>query len=285
MTNSRSIQRLEDDGHKRYPGITIYDVGDEAHAVEVSGHNHDDKPGVKAEDLDSDNKPEVRALDFMIGKAFTKADAAALFEALTRRPANQDRLLYAIYNRRIRSRTDGWKDRAYTGSNPHTDHVHGSGRAEDDENTGPWDIAAVSGGTTLTQEIDGLRAILSGSGSGTLNAANQLHVKLNKIQTTLDEILKNTEAAALRADGLLNMADVTTSWSDKTPAGKQINKLAAKLNGLTNPDVDEDALATALAAKLQDMLPEGVGLTKDDVRDALADVFNRGADAVTSTDQ
>lgn len=140
MTNSRSIQTLEDNGRAAYPGITIYDVGDEAHSREVSGHNHDDKPGVKAEDQDNDSKPEVRALDFMIGPRFTKGQAAALFERLTRRPENQARLLYVIYNRRIRSRSDGWKDRPYTGSNPHTDHVHVSGRAEDDENTKAWNI-------------------------------------------------------------------------------------------------------------------------------------------------
>lgn len=153
MTNSRSIQRLEDDSRERWPGITIYDTGDEAHAQGTSGHNHDDKPGVKAEDQDSDNKPEVRALDHMIGSAFRSTDARYLFEALTRRPANQARLLYVIYNRRIRSRTDGWKDRPYTGSNPHTDHVHTSGRAEDDENTKAWDLAPPAPPKPPTPEV------------------------------------------------------------------------------------------------------------------------------------
>ena len=283
MTNSRSIQTLEDNGHAQFPGITIYDVGDEAHSKEVSGHNHDDKPGVKAEDQDSDSKPEVRALDFMIGAHFTKAQAAALFEALSRRPANQARLLYVIYNRRIRSRSDGWVDRPYTGSNPHTDHVHGSGRAEDDENTKPWDIGPTPGGS-VTKQDDALNAILTGEGSKTFGAPNALHVKLNGLSAKLDEVLKNATAASLRADGLLNMTDVTTSWSGTAPKGVQINRLAAKLNGVDVPDVDEDALAVALAAKLSALLPEGVGLTKDDVRDALADVLTGGTDAVTPTE-
>lgn len=280
MTNSRSIQTLEDQGRRTYPGIVIYDVGDEAHAEGTSGHNHDDKPGVKAEDQDSDSKPEVRALDFMRGAKFSAAQAAQLFEDLTRRPENQARLLYVIYNRRIRSRSDGWKDRAYTGSNPHTDHVHVSGRAEDDENTKPWSI----GGSTVSAETDGLKAILTGSGSGTLNAANNLHVKLNRIEDLLETAVKNSAAAAGRADGLMNMTDVTTAWSTQNPKGVQINRLAAKLNGVDVPDVDEDALATALAGKLSDLLPEGVGLTKDDVRDALADVLTGGTDAVTPTE-
>lgn len=33
-------------------------------------------------------------------------------------------LWYVIWNRRIRSNTYNWTWRAYTGSNPHTDHVH-----------------------------------------------------------------------------------------------------------------------------------------------------------------
>ncbi len=31
---------------------------------------------------------------------------------------------YVIWNRRIRSNTYGWTWRSYTGSNPHTDHIH-----------------------------------------------------------------------------------------------------------------------------------------------------------------
>lgn len=237
MTNSRSIQRLEDDGRRQYPGITIYDVGDEAHATSISGHNHDDKPGVRAEDQDSDNKPEVRALDFMRGPKFSAAQAAALFEALTRRPANQARLLYVIYNRRIRSRSDGWKDRTYTGSNPHTDHVHVSGRAEDDENTQAWDIAPRSEDDMTAKDTDGIEAILTGSGSGTLAVPNNLHVKINAMMK---------ELAALRVDvGAIN-------------------------------DVDVEALAKALSAKL----PEGLNLTKADVREALVDVLTRGVDAI-----
>jgi len=33
-------------------------------------------------------------------------------------------LWYIIWNRKLYSNTYGWKPRAYTGSNPHTDHMH-----------------------------------------------------------------------------------------------------------------------------------------------------------------
>jgi hypothetical protein len=272
VANSKNAQALEDSTKARWPGVVVYDIGDKAHQGETSDHNPDDTPGVRAEQSDSDLLREVRATDTMIGPKFTKDDAADLFEMLTRRPENQARMSYVIYNRRIRSRKDGWKDRAYTGSDPHTNHVHGSTWAGADNNSAPFNLGAKGG--LMTKQDDALNAILTGEGSKTFGAANNLHVKLN-------EILQNAKAASLRADALLNMADVITSWSGKNPTGVQINRLAAKLNGVDVPDVDEDALATALAGKLSEMLPEGVGLTKDDVRDALVDVLTRGTDAPT----
>lgn len=253
MTNSRSIQRLEDDGRRRWPGITIYDVGDEEHAKGTSGHNHDDKPGVKAEDQDADNKPEVRALDFMIRGPFTKADAAFLFEALTRRPANQRRLLYVIYNGRIRSRSDGWVDRRYTGTNPHTDHVHASGRAEDDENTARWDIWPTPPPKPPTPEVVTPMTI-------------RLQAKTGPAQF-LDNgrhITSSDTAKAMAAAGvpLIQVKD-------------EAELLSLLPLSVVAADVDEVALAQALSA----LLPEGVGLSAQDVRDAVADVLRRGVDA------
>ena len=253
MTNSRSIQRLEDDGRKRYPGIVIYDVGDEEHAKGTSGHNHDDKPGVKAEDQDADSKPEVRALDFMRGSRFSAAQARDLFEMLTRRPANQRRLLYVIYNRRIRSRSDGWKDRPYTGSNPHTDHVHASGRAEDDENTAAWDIWPPAPPEPPTPEVVTPMTI-------------RLQAKTGPAQF-LDNgrhITSSDTAKAMAAAGvpLIQVKD-------------EAELLSLLPLAVVAADVDEVALAEALSA----LLPEGVGLSADDVRDAVADVLKRGVDA------
>lgn len=275
------MARLERDALGRWPGMTIFDIGDPPHSRTKSGHNPDDPDrtplGGGPEQTDADNKSEVRAKDFMIGPKFSKANAAELFEALSRRPANQKRLLYVIYNKRIRSAASGWVDKPYTGTNPHTDHVHASGAAKDDDNSAGWDIGPTSEGASVSAETDGLKAILTGSGSGTLGADNNLHVKINKLQTTLDEVLKNAKGASLRAGAIMDMADVVTSWSDVAPKGIQENKLAdaVLVNGTATVDV------AALAAALSAMLPEGVGLTKADVRAALADVLNRGADAPT----
>src|ERR1044071_7682581 len=84
----------------RYPGIVIYDIGDEHH-----------KPP-------SDHLPNVfgrvNAQDYMIGKNFRHADAVVLCSWLI----NDPRTRYVIYFGKIWTRTTGeW--RTYTGSNPH----------------------------------------------------------------------------------------------------------------------------------------------------------------------
>lgn len=76
-------------------------IGDAAHQAGVSDHNPDPKTGV------------VRALDLTA----TKAQADRILEATI----NDPRVHYVIYNRNI------WvlgRKRAYTGSNPHSGHVH-----------------------------------------------------------------------------------------------------------------------------------------------------------------
>lgn len=135
---SKNMQVLTDQIKAKRPGVTIYGIGDDAHKAQVSGHNEDDTPGVRAEDQDADNIREHRAIDVMIGPNFSAADAQALYNDLTTIPENQKRLLYVIYNRHITSASRNWVERPYEGSNPHTDHDHISGEADDDDNETPW---------------------------------------------------------------------------------------------------------------------------------------------------
>jgi hypothetical protein len=131
------MQVLTDNVKAKRPGATIYGIGDAAHKLEVSGHNEDDTPGVRAEDQDPDNIPEHRAIDVMIDSAFSAADAEKLYDDLGTNEANQKRLLYVIYNKRIRSRSRGWEERPFDGDS-HENHVHVSGEADEDDNENNW---------------------------------------------------------------------------------------------------------------------------------------------------
>lgn len=143
------MQKLTDQLKAENPGIVIYGIGDAAHKRSPSGHNEDDTPGSKPEQEDPDSKPEHRAIDVMIGKAFTVAEAWDLVSALVTVPANRARLLYVIFMRKIWRAKNGWREENYTGSDPHTNHPHVSGTWQDDENTAPWVLhPSGSGGAT-----------------------------------------------------------------------------------------------------------------------------------------
>lgn len=141
-----NMQALTNDVKAEYPGVVVYGIGDEAHKRQTSGHNEDDTPGVSAELQDDDNIPEHRAIDIMLGTAFTAAQAEALVQRLLADPAARARLYYIIWNGHIWSRSTGWSRRDYTGSDKHTNHVHVSGWAADDENASGW--PAVHGSST-----------------------------------------------------------------------------------------------------------------------------------------
>src|SRR5207342_1098956 len=74
----------------------------------------------------------------------------------------EKRLDYIIYNRRIWSRSNGWVEREYTGSNPHDHHAHfsfrygsGSGTSNPENITAPWGmLAAVQAGESFMGFID-----------------------------------------------------------------------------------------------------------------------------------
>jgi len=128
---------LDRDTSAVFAGVVIYGIGDLAHQGEVSGHNPDDYPPLRAELSDADNKPEYRAKDIMIGPKFTPADAERYVQALITGP-DRDRIYYIIYNRTIYRRATGFQPEHYDGGDPHTNHVHVSTWVGQDENGAPW---------------------------------------------------------------------------------------------------------------------------------------------------
>lgn len=144
---ARNMQALTDAIKRRHPGVVIYGIGDAAHKLSASDHNEDDTVGSKAAQSDADSNPEHRAIDVMVGPAFTKEDGDRLVADLLADPVARARLLNIIWYRRIWSRSWGWTARTYTGSDPHTNHPHISGWAADDENAAGWPaVDGASGG-------------------------------------------------------------------------------------------------------------------------------------------
>jgi len=89
-------------------GVQVGWIGDASHQAECSDHN-----------------PDIHGVVHAIDPMVTGVRAAAVVkEAL----AHPDDLQYVIHNRVIWSVSVGWQARRYTGSDPHTNHVHISGK-------------------------------------------------------------------------------------------------------------------------------------------------------------
>lgn len=127
-------------------------VGDLAHQTSLSGHNPD-RTG-RAEFKDGDALDEVRAID--VDRDLVPGSATDWMELVVQLLVRKARaggyipFRYIIYKRRIWSRTDGWKTRAYNGANPHDKHAHFSGDYTQtaDNWTGSLGLVTVRGGAT-----------------------------------------------------------------------------------------------------------------------------------------
>lgn len=125
---ARSLEVLRAEINQAAPGrSTASDgaIGDTAHAASDSDHNPNAQDVVCARDFTHD--PGDGADMHRISRRIVAVSPPAL--------------KYVIWNRRIWSRSrasEGW--RRYTGSNPHTKHMHVSvGRGPDGHSTGPYD--------------------------------------------------------------------------------------------------------------------------------------------------
>ena len=100
-------------------------IGDTSHQASASSHNPD-LTG-HPEYRDGDSKDEVRAADFdkdLRDPAGVTMEQVVQLWVKKARAGQMPWVRYLIFNKRIWHRRDNFTTRTYTGSNPHTDHVH-----------------------------------------------------------------------------------------------------------------------------------------------------------------
>ncbi len=94
-------------------------LGDAAHASRASDHNPNSRQSVNAIDI-----------------TYPGVNADTIINAVKKHPSAN----YVIFNRKIYTRSNGWKAEPYSGASPHTEHLHISilqtYKAEQD--TTPW---------------------------------------------------------------------------------------------------------------------------------------------------
>lgn len=135
----RGLAVLDRQMRDKYPGITIYGIGDPAHQARHSDHN-------------PEADGSVDASDYMLGKSFTHAQAEWFFNWMI--AVKDPRVSYIIWNRKIVYGGD-WRVQKYTLSNPHTDHVHLSVNDKHENDTREWKMAEQM--RTLDIDLEGLR--------------------------------------------------------------------------------------------------------------------------------
>lgn len=128
-------------------------IGDAAHRQSSSDHNPDETGRTPSEDSDSIDEVHARDVDssgpWPPGWSMERCVQIILGLARRNNGNGLPGLQNVIYNRRIWSRSWGWEQRPYTGSNPHDKHAHfgfrygsGSGASNPENFTGPWGIRA-----------------------------------------------------------------------------------------------------------------------------------------------
>lgn len=123
-------------------------IGDSAHTSR-SDHTPDEDSSY-LRDHDADSKNEVHALDidssgpWPPGRTFEQIVMRIIAGERAKWLSKTDRcrLKYVIFNRKIYSQATDFEPVRYTGSDPHTNHAHFSGRYETacENDTRPWGV-------------------------------------------------------------------------------------------------------------------------------------------------
>lgn len=227
-------------------------IGDAAHQAETSGHNPDGTPGSRPEYDDHDGKAEVRAWDMDSDLGEPGTTAQMVVDHLRSLPGLDAHIRYMIYNRRIYKAATGWAPEVYSGSSPHTEHIHFSGaRSQAADNDSSFDYRLEEIGMSLANErieiTKSSQALFAGAKVGDTQPASAW--------LSLAAIYAQRAAVAGQA------------------AAATLQQLVAR------DDVDEQALATALipglTAAIVEHLPAGT-LTAAQVEDAVRAVLRSG---------
>jgi hypothetical protein len=255
--NSKNAAALKDSVQAKYPGTQIiYTVGDLDHQGGTSDHNPDDDPRYNTDQKDSDSKQEVRAVDIMVNSAFSAAQAAALVKLLLANCRN--RTYYIIYNRKMYHSKRGFAAENYSGKDPHTNHIHVSTLAAQDENSTPWNLSVITtgGGTVadspLVQDMAyRLDALIRGqaktSGGPSKGQDVWLVNQVNAMQKTLAALTAALGAVANDADKAEILAAVQAVGQESADRDAAIQDALAEYT-------DGGATAEEVMVKLGELL-------------------------------
>lgn len=208
-------------------------VGDLAHQKESASSHNPDRTGA-AEWKDGDSLNEVRAIDVDSDLRTPDVSMEDVVQHLLRlaRAGKLSVIRYMIYNHRIWSASDGWKQQAYTGPSPHTEHLHLTGaftEAADNAASFNFHLDDLVGDDLVTTQAE-FNTLMDSWWVGRMspNAAD------------------NAARAALRVAPWQQVVGRSTDSTHTVLFGEMRTNVAKA----ADEDVDEDAVAQAVLAGL-----------------------------------
>lgn len=241
-------------------------IGDAAHQATTSGHNPDDTDGSRpAWDGDSDNDPEVRAWDMDSDLGDPSVTAQDVVDHLRKLPGLSGVIRYMIYDRRMYHARDGFDPTPYTGSSPHTEHIHFEGA---------WSQSG-DNNTTYDFRLGDLVALTKDEFLSLLRDGDVREALCRAVNYT-DGVLPAPAGAAPNPDGTAN--------SEWTAWGFLTNIYSAAVSARTYAAATRDALgainaqdiAAAVAAAIA-ALPSGPDISQDQLEAAFIGALKKMA--------
>jgi hypothetical protein len=192
-------------------------IGDTAHQHEVSDHNPDETGSVPIHDADRVNEVHAVDVDADLRTFGLVMEMVVQFLLGRCRSGAETRLRYIIYNRRIWEASNGWKQRAYTGPSPHTEHAHFSFS---------YDTAREA--ATASWHLEDIPVALTAADKAWLSAEIDKAATVAAARVWATKITDHTDTN--KPQRQLTAAQ-WTGFSDGRPANKEI--LAAIKSGVT----------------------------------------------------
>ena len=205
-------------------------VGDTAHQSGESDHNPDETGNVPIRDADRTNEVHAIDVDVDLRTPGLSMEKVVQFLLGRCRSGAEKRLRYIIYNRRIWSASNGWRQQRYTGANPHDHHAHFSSSYSTnyEASRASWHLEDI--GVALT--ADDKKWISA-------EIAKQVKAQIDDIWAY--NVGRATGTPSQRADGALVTANLRTG----SLANDQVPKLADAVEQLSNQVAELRAALTA----------------------------------------
>lgn len=257
---ARSLEKLLEEVNTLAPSRSKASdgwIGDQSHQVRQSDHNPNSKGVVTAIDITHDPANGL--------------DCNVLAEAL--RNSRDPRIKYVIFNKRAfdpYNLKGNWNWQPYSGSNPHTKHLHLSVRGDYD-NTAPWQI----GGEEMITEADArkLQAVYKDIANKDVEAGvREIMGKQGYKDFTFSIGVPYLQSkAAARAKDAAEFKKQIAELS-KRPTQTQLDALRDELKKVTDQNVD---LANKLK-EAENKPPVVVDKTVDDSKRSAWDLISAG---------